>query len=315
MAAVESPGSGLAHADIASLSQPNRLIRPQKRQHTVSQVVLRRFAWHQKISVYDRDKHAIYSKGPGGLFCGEFDQHDPATAEERWGAVESKMPRVYKLLDERRAHEDAAAVETLRDLMAIHWVRNPGMRFVHERVKREVVADSICSLAQQRDLLARAFRHRTGLEPAGQSELDWVNVRTHEDVFIRSGEQIFSDSVAENYKKVRAILARWHVQVGYTNSLDLLIGDVPVVTTKPDHDGIGPVQGVALGDANQIAMPVAPNMIVALGPEPAIVTLTDDVVLRYNEMQIKTFVRWIGCRPGGMSDGFLRQNLKVRSIK
>ena len=264
--------------------------------------------------MYDREKDAIYAKGPRGLFCGDFDRHDPASAEDRWGAVESKMPQVYKLLDERRAHDDADAVETIRDLMAVHWVRNPGMRLVHERVKKEVVAYSIRDLGQKRDLLARAFRHRTGLEPAGQGELDWINIRTHEDVFIRNGEQIFSDRVTENYEKVRAMLARWHVQVGYTDGLDLLIGDVPVVTTKPDHYGIGPVQGVALGDI-KIAMPVAPNIMIALGPEPATVTLTDDVVLRYNDMQIKTFVRWIGCRPGGMSDGIMRRNLQVRSMR
>ncbi len=62
-------------------------------------------------------------------------------------------------------------------------------------------------------------------------------------------------------------------------------------------------------------MPIAPNMIIALGPEPAIVTLTGNVVLRNNEMHIKTFVRWIGCRPGGLSDGFMRRNPDVRLIR
>ncbi len=102
MPAIESVGGDLALADEASPA-PQRLIHLPKRQHTVSQVVLRRFARHQKVSLYDRDKDAIYSKGPGGLFCGDFDRHDPATAEQRWGTVVSKMPYIYRLLDERHA--------------------------------------------------------------------------------------------------------------------------------------------------------------------------------------------------------------------
>lgn len=61
--------------------------------------------WLQRLAQADQ-------RGPGGLFCGVRPTRS-RHAEERWGSAELKMPQVYKLLDERRTHEGADAIETL----------------------------------------------------------------------------------------------------------------------------------------------------------------------------------------------------------
>lgn len=291
------------------------LVRLQRRQHTVSRVVLRRFAWHDKITVYDRRSDAIYSKGPGGLFHERYDRHDPVTAEERWGRIETKMPRVYKLLDERRVLDDEDAVETLLDLMAMHWVRTPAMRMAHEQVRHTVVAASMRDLSTKPQLLASALKQQIGLVAAGQGELDWYNARLHQNVFTGQGEKIFSDRVGENYEKVRAILARSRLQIGYADRMDFIIGDAPVVTLKRDHDGVGPHQGVAVGDASEICMPISPRILIGLGPTPKEVTLDSEIVIRYNSLQVRGFIRLLGCQPGGPSDLAMRRHLPARSIR
>lgn len=56
-------------------------------------------AWHKQIS----EGRAVCSA--------EFEPTRSRHAEERWGSAELNMLQVYKLLDERRAHEGADAVE------------------------------------------------------------------------------------------------------------------------------------------------------------------------------------------------------------
>jgi hypothetical protein len=54
-------------------------------------------------------------------------------------------------------------------------------------------------------------------------------------------------------------------------------------------------------------MPLSPDIIIALANEPAIERLSAEHVARFNQMQTKSFIRFIGCRPGGPSDKQLRQ--------
>ncbi len=44
-------------------------------------------------------------------------------------------------------------------------------------------------------------------------------------------------------------------------------------------------------------MPINPEVIIGLGPEPAMLDLDREAVKRYNGLQIRTFQRWLGSRP------------------
>jgi hypothetical protein len=281
----------------------------------VSKVVLKRFLWHGEISVYDRETDTICTKGPGGVFRTEFfDRHDPLGAEHQWEAVETRMGRAYRLLDARRALDDPDAVATLRDIMAVHWARNPATRAVSDQITAQVMADSMRKVATRPDLLARELTKQTGLVAAGHGELDWINAQVHERVVAANREQWWSDGTARRLQLAREKFAESAVQVGYAEGCDFIIGDVPVITVKRDHAGVGPHQGVALGDAIEICMPISPTIIIGLGPKPAVLTLKPDDVRRYNGLQVRGFARWIGCRPGGVSDREMRANLPARTI-
>jgi hypothetical protein len=87
------------------------------------------------------------------------------------------MTAVYKLLDERRALDNPYAVDTLRDLLAMHWGRSPALRRAHERVAAEVVVQRIINTSRQ------PLMQQSGLVAAGQAELEWINTRTHQRIF------------------------------------------------------------------------------------------------------------------------------------
>lgn len=292
-----------------------RLTLPIRRQHVVSRVVLRRFMADRTLSVHDREVDSIYRKGLNGVFHDYLDRHDSWAAEQRWAVTEAHMPRVYDLIDQRAVLDDADAIETLRDLLAVHWIRTPGIRALHRQLGAQVAARSRAKYAQQPDFLVRAFTQRTGLQPTGVASLEWINAQVHATALHAIEEEEFSSMLARAYSFARAVFARRELQIAYTRGADLMIGDAPVLTLKTGHTGTGPHQGVALAEAKVIVMPLSPTVLIGLGPQPATIALTDDEVRSYNSPQIQAATRWIGCHPGGLSDRWMRATSGAKYIR
>ncbi|MCF6506855.1 DUF4238 domain-containing protein [Blastococcus sp. MG754426] len=286
------------------------LVRVPRKQHTVSRVLLRRFAKGGTLTAYDRQKDVLTQKGPGGAFWVEhFDQHDPLGAEERAGAVESRVPEVLARVDGRTVLDDDDAVSALIDLMALHWVRSPAVRMAHERVKAAVVSSSKRRLASQEALLSLAFTQRTGLHAATRGELEWMNEQMHE-IEPKLAEEWWSDRLILNFRSARQIMGRHSLQVGYFDEPVLVIGDSPVIVRNADGSGLGPHQGVALGDASEICMPIGPQVLIALGPASGTVQFDSAAADRFNEMQALSFVRWLGAAPSSPAESWMQERLR-----
>ncbi len=119
-------------------------------------------------------------------------------------------------------------------------------------------------------------------------------------------EQQFAERNAAHYQRAREYFSTLAIQVGYAGSGDFLIGDAPVLTPRRDAPGMGPHQGVGLMQAIEICMPLSPNIIICLARRPGIRNLSSEQVDYYNTQQLKAFIRYVGCRPGGPSDSQLR---------
>lgn len=291
------------------------IITPPRKQHTVSRVVLKRFTTGKRVSVYDRVSDAIYSKGPAGIFHSYLDKHDPWAAEARWGQVEARAPRLYDLIDHGRLLDDPGALDVVRDLIAMHWVRSPALRTTSEGVRRQTVESRIAAFASEIDLLQIGFRQETGLHPGSEADLQWFNRQVHESVLRDRQEELHSDSLSRLYHGARKMLSSRAVHVSYARGADFMIGDCPVVTMRPGHPGVGPHQGVALGDASLICMPIDPHVLITLGPATGETDLDDEAVSQYNDYQIHGLTRWLGCQPGGLADAHMRRTIKVRSMR
>lgn len=299
---------------VRTMSLVTAIVRVPRRQHTVSQVVLRRFARNGQLTVFDRDKSIVCCKGAGGAFFVEdFERLRPVEAEERWGPIESAMPRIYSLIRARTVLKDELAVSTLIDLMAVHWVRSPAIRLAHERIADTVIENSFQKYEGKGPLLSQAYTQRTGLIASTAGELEWTNAELH-NIAPEVREKWWSDRAEINFEQAREIFRRCHLQIGCARAGDFLIGDAPVITRKNNHDGLGPHQGVAIGDASEICMPIDPEVIIGLGPEPALIELDRGAVERYNGFQIRSFQRWLGSRPEGPSDHSMRTAIPARTV-
>ena len=289
------------------------LIRPAKRQHTVSQIVLRQFALRGILTIYDSEQGLFLSKGPRGAFHMPFDQHDPLGSEERWGEIETQMPKLYAALEARCTPGDPGLEAMVHDVLALHWARSGAMKTAHQEVTDQVTRRSMEKLARYPGILEREMLRLVGLHATSAEALDWFNQEIHARVVRENSEEWWSGRNARNFAEARKMMSKWSVQIGYAPvGCELIISDSPVVTVKCGHDGLGPHQGVALGDASEIFMPLSPSVMVALGPEPTTIELGPEVVDRYNELQIRARLRWLCCRPSGSAEATLRATMSVR---
>lgn len=221
---------------------------PPRKQHVVSQVLLRRFAVAGHIEAlaltYPASRWRRRSPAAVG-YVQDFVRANVEEVERVWGEVESRLaPALVDLDRGDSVRAGGATEEALRDCLALHWARSRPVRATSDRAWDKVRTDSHADLASRPDLLDRAFLQLTGLHPAGPQARDIANDRLHEGPDdIRSG-RYFADRVVEFFERARTKLARSHIAVYDLpfEADDLLLSDSPVVAPNRAH-GLGPRRG------------------------------------------------------------------------
>jgi hypothetical protein len=78
---------------------------------------------------------------------------------------------------------------------------------------------------------------------------------------------------------------------------EFLTGDVPAITLKQSNGEFGVSQGITVDEADEIFMPLAPRLLVVVGPPHAARTLSDDKVDAHNKMQVREARDYVIHRP------------------
>jgi hypothetical protein len=269
----------------------------------VSKVVLKRFTSprssdprrRDRLAVFDRRSGRVNDRSLGGAFIHpNFVAHDQERVERRWSAIESRAIRIYRELDQSVDGIVAPDIEQdLRALVALHWARSEGLREVHDRVSTEALAASKARTAHLPGW-ADAFRRRTGLELAGPEALRIIQEEIYAELAEPKVAEFFSERILAYYESCAAFLERYRVQIGRTRARALIIGDVPVITPNRASGGLAVHQGVGLYDAQDLFMPIGPDLLVSFGKEPGEKQLTNEEVDVLNGWQASAFVRWLG---------------------
>ena len=77
-----------------------------------------------------------------------------------------------------------------------------------------------------------------------------------------------------------------------------MLGDVPAITTASATGEFGLSQGVTVDEADMIFMPLAPRLLVVIGPANAARSISDDDVDACNETQVREARYLVLHRPG-----------------
>jgi Protein of unknown function (DUF4238) len=289
-------------------------------QHVVSKVILKGFAtpgphgmgW--QLTPFDvRLGHEQKPRGLRG--CGkvpEFLTFASKSAEQLWKSVEDQLHYAIEASRAGHLHDQTEHVEAIMDSIALHLVRS--LRYL--QVHRASVAQSIENVRRtaphsRREMLQAEFKRRYGLVAAGNETLatvmeepisKWRALDTRGALSRVSMEAMF--------RRVRATLRPlavevWHVPPGH----ELLISDSPALTFRYSTDNTSIQLNVAIGDSHTIALPLARDCLVAIGPKPRDDELLPDQVSFFNRLQIAVAHRHVYYRPRSELKTFVQATL------
>ncbi|WP_432844222.1 DUF4238 domain-containing protein [Dactylosporangium sp. CA-092794] len=278
-------------------------------QHVLSKVVSKQFTNNNRllhaVSVTDRDAKVLV-KGPRGVGkVPNFVPRASRSAEALWGKTETLIPRVIKLCEQDRLHADPDALGVVRDIVALHYVRSRSLWTVHKRGYEQVRAE-VRRRAPNTPGYEQGFRSQFGRSPRGDEDhdlyFDRVLVRKR-DADFHSG-LMFRASVERMFRRCRQWMADKPVQLLHPAEGMFLIGDSPVVSL--DRFGrLGPEEGVAIGDAIRVFMPLTPRSLIAFGPS-AVGVVPVEVVEELNAFQVRAASEYVFVHPASGLEDFVR---------
>jgi hypothetical protein len=276
-----------------------------ERQHVISQVVLRKFVEEvpprgRVLAQYYLADGRVDETGTRGVgVVDDFVPVDSEATERLWQEVEDRLNRAVAAALNGTALGNPTHVSTLRNVVALHFVRNPQTLTVHNQSFADTL-DRYLDQAAQTPFAAEAFYRRYGLVAAGPEALRLGAEASQERLVTLHREGgLFRLSVQRLYEKVcdRFDTKGVEILTPASATKEFLLGDVPAITVAATG-AFGLSQGVTIDDADKIVMPLTPRLLVAIGPPTASRTISDDEVDSYNEMQVREARGYVMYRPG-----------------
>lgn len=313
---VSSVGTGLrlccGHAALESEE-----IRPVRDQHVVSKVVLKGFASLQgrqqgwKLAGFDKRQRRELD--PRGLnACGKisaFVQYASGSAEALWCGVENRLGDAIRSAEAGVLHRDEVHVKVIKQGIALHLVRTPHFRRVHESSFVEAMHALRKEMLENKQVMLSAeFRRRYGLEPAGTEALELVLRQSFQrwQEFERTGA-LLRVSLEQSFYRVCSGLEELAVQVLHVPmGKELIISDAPAFTFAYNSDGTM-AHRMAIGDSHGIAFPITNKCLVAIGAESRDEELLSGVVDDLNRIQVQLAERQVYYRPSSPIKSFVER--------
>lgn len=275
------------------------------RQHFISQTgVLRQFVENTpgglQLAKLDVATGRLSLTGTNGVgYIRHFVRADSQTTENLWGQVEANLSQAITAALNGTALTNAVHISTLRHAVALHFARNPQTLAIHNDSFADVLQKQLQRVSQ--DLAAEAFRRRYGLEPAGPQALRLGAEAVHERlVGLHAQGGLFRLSVQRLFEMVCDRFDTRGVQIltPATPSKEFLLGDVPSLTVDYTTGAVGIAEGVTVDSADEIFMPLAPRLLIAVGPPDGARSIPDDEVDQYNRRQARAAQTYVIYRPG-----------------
>jgi hypothetical protein len=274
-------------------NDPNAAVRPE--QHVVSQVLLRNWCdvtpQGPRMGYYSLAFGAQKPASPVSVAKVEdFIEIDSSETEDLWGTVETRLPDAMVAIGLGKGLTDAMCVQTLKDLVALHYARSLDVLDAYQASIPEFILKAKAAYLADHALLDRLHQMTTG--QTGGLVDDAERVAFVNDFFSRfesihvSGSY-FRFRVEHYFKEAKKIVSTSNVQILHAQAgSEFLIGDVPVVTSTAGAERRGIQDGVPIGDAATIVMPLSPEISVAIDAVATEVTVDSSYVRQLNIWQL-----------------------------
>jgi hypothetical protein len=254
---------------------------------------------------YPETRHQLF--GPDS--CGkipDFIAFASGSAEWLWKEAEDKLHDALAAVDNGTLLDNPEHMATIKDTIALHYVRSSAARLVHVRTWIRVLAQSRARwLTSWRPLLEAEFYRAKGFYAAGDQALGlFLDQMMQPSIDSAVSGQLFRVRAEDLFGQARELMSSLGLEILSPASGEFLIGDVPALTIRHDRSQADVLGGIAPGDANTVIMPLGPHHLAALGKTNLAGKLSPDQVASPNARQIASAIEYVYLRPGsGLEHG------------
>lgn len=272
--------------------------------HWVSKGYQKHFADNMhRVAILDTRRGKVITKRPiKGNFC----RRGFTTYLDRTGRTNRQLELAfsgiegYVLNQIRTISPDNCGpdeIAAVANLFAIHMVRNPTFKNMHEKIMREFRANSIPGFAEREDLLAR-FEAQFERQP-NDGEIQQLVFNTYDD--FASDPATAVESTARQHDQIAERLNQFYMQL-ITIAPGLpgfAIGDVPIVHAQTSSGKYGFRDRLAVLDANLIIAPLDRTTAACFTAKPFPTTILDSRqdVDTINAVFIRAALNEVACHP------------------
>ena len=283
------------------------------KQHLVSRVLLRRFADHHNgpVSAFDLDsKEEMTNKVERLGQIQDFTVVGAETAEETWQTVEKRLPYAFELIESRRILRDSAALDTIRDCIALHWARsfitNAMFDYEYQNSTHQFAMDVINKAGAPQVAKALTGFYIPGLSaaPIAYQKL-WDHFKMETD----SGGvkvNVFRNLFEKGREKAKDSALEFVVVC----EGEFLLADAPVIAWGKETESVGPLQGVKWGQHDLFFMVLGPRHVVALASRFGYREIDETFVNALNFLQTKGAFKYVYYRPSSGLGDYVRSVLE-----
>ena len=295
-------------------------------QHLVSQVLLKRFVGHtggdaRRIIPFNLARPASKQPSKSPKECGkvrDFVKFGSGHLERHvWKPTEDALPAAFAAVDYGSLFDHPEHVATIKNVIALHYVRSTQIRDMQRGIWPGIVTNQMeWWLGPGAGLLDRGYFLRHGLHPGSiQERRRFVEEMIQPWVDAADAELLFDARLEWLFEQACVLIGGFGLEILTPARGQFLIGDVPALTVRHDRLDAGVRNGIPIGDANSVVLPLGPRHLAAVGPANQYGTIPVDLRDRLNALQVQEADRYVYFQPGSGLEVFVRSQPRFRVVR
>ena len=277
-------------------------------QHLVTQSILRNFSLHQNNGYRLREFDLARGLKRGttsvkrACVVENFIKLDSQRSEDHWGGFESRFPEAIRSAEDATLFSRPDLIGVIKDILALHFARSHEIRVSVQAIRAPGISEFMKAVGLDDAWLSQAHLDRFGFEITDMSvALERVEAAIAEEFDSRTGMGIyFRLRIPDYLQRAREILAQFKIQILRPTSAtdEFLIGDNPLITPDKSGTRLGILDGLPIGNAATVIMPLSPRISVALDKIESDIGINSKRVYQLNQFQIRKARESVFFRPG-----------------
>ncbi len=227
---------------------------------------------------------------------------DSQRSEDHWSRFETRFPEAIRSAEDSTLYTKPDLIEVIKDLLALHFARSHEIQVANQAIRGPSISDFMTAVCLDDAWLQQAHLDRFDFE---LTDLAVARERLEEDLsaeFLSHTESgvYFRLRIPDYFQRAREILSASNIQILRPSSIEdeFLIGDNPLITPDSTRSRLGILDGLPIGNAATVIMPLSPRISVALAKQNSVERIDVEMLSELNRFQMQKARRSVFFRPG-----------------